>query len=82
MKDKTVNRDQGGLSRRRLLGLACIAHKSLEICERCRLWQRNSPAPPENSAAFGEKSLKTVCFDSFILKQALKQTRSVCLRAF
>jgi len=30
---------------------------------------------------FGEKSFKTVCFDSFILKQALKQTRSVCLRA-
>jgi hypothetical protein len=31
---------------------------------------------------FGEKSLKTVCFDSFILKQALKQTRSVYLGAF
>ena len=31
---------------------------------------------------FGEKSLKTVCFDSFIIKRALKQTRSVCLRAF
>jgi hypothetical protein len=31
--------------------LACIAHKSLEICERCRLRQRNSPATPENSAA-------------------------------
>jgi hypothetical protein len=30
---------------------------------------------------FGEKSFETVCFDSFILKQALKQTRSVCLRA-
>ncbi len=29
---------------------------------------------------FAEKS--TVCFDSFILKYALKQTRSVCLRAF
>jgi hypothetical protein len=24
---------------------------------------------------------RAVCFDSFILKQALKQTRSVCLRA-
>jgi hypothetical protein len=45
------------------------------------LWQWNSPATPENSAAFGEKSLRTVCFDSFILKQALKQARSVCLRA-
>jgi hypothetical protein len=31
---------------------------------------------------FGEKSLKTVCFDSFILKRAIKQTRSVCLIAF
>ena len=30
---------------------------------------------------FGEKSFETVCSDSFILKQALKQTRSVCLRA-
>ena len=27
--------------------LACIAHKSLEICERCRLWQLDSPAEPE-----------------------------------
>ena len=32
--------------------LACIAHKSLEICERCRLRQQNSPATPENSTAF------------------------------
>jgi hypothetical protein len=31
---------------------------------------------------FEEKHLKTVCFDLFILKQALKRTRSVCLRAF
>ena len=31
---------------------------------------------------FGVKSLRTVCFDSFILKQALNQTRSVCIRAF
>lgn len=31
---------------------------------------------------FGEKSSKTACAGSFILKQALKQTRSVCLRAF
>jgi hypothetical protein len=30
---------------------------------------------------FGEKSFETVCFDSFILKQALRQMRSVCLRA-
>jgi hypothetical protein len=31
--------------------LACIADKSLEICQRCRLKQQNSPAGPENSAA-------------------------------
>jgi hypothetical protein len=36
----------------RATNLACIAHKSLEICERCRLWQRDSLATPENSAAF------------------------------
>ena len=41
--------------------LACIGHKSLEICARCRLWQRNSPATPENSAAFwiGEFNLNS-----------------------
>jgi hypothetical protein len=27
----------------------------LEICERCRLRQQNSPATPENSAAFLER---------------------------
>jgi hypothetical protein len=31
---------------------------------------------------FGEKSFEAVCFDSFILKQALRQMRSVCLSAF
>jgi hypothetical protein len=36
--------------------LACIVHKSIEICDQCSLWQQNSPARPENSAAFGEKS--------------------------
>jgi hypothetical protein len=41
--------------------LACIAHKSLEIFERCRLWQWNSPATPENSAAFFREELQTVC---------------------
>ncbi len=72
----------GGRARSPKDSLACIAHRSLEICERCRLWQQNSPATPENSAAFWRGELKTVCFDLFILKQALKQTRSVCLRAF
>ena len=31
---------------------------------------------------FEEKSLKTGCLESLIVKQALEQTRSVCLRAF
>jgi hypothetical protein len=31
---------------------------------------------------FAEKSFEAACFDHIILKQALKQTRSVCLRAF
>jgi hypothetical protein len=29
-----------------------------------------------------QKSLKTVCFGLYILQQALKWTRRVCLRAF
>src|SRR5271165_5592787 len=80
------------LLKRREEWLACIAHKSLEICERCRLWQQNSPAAPKttfalratacpqsakgraiakrrrNSAAFWRGDLKTLCFDSFVLK--------------
>ena len=31
---------------------------------------------------FGEKSFETVCFHSFILKEALKQTRSVCFKSY
>ena len=61
--------------------LACIAHKSLEIFERCRLWQRNLQLRWQTPLLFAEKSLKTVCFDSFIFNQALKQARSACLRA-
>jgi len=38
--------------------LACIAHKSSEICERCRLRQQNPPATPDYSAAFWEEELK------------------------
>jgi hypothetical protein len=52
-------------------GIACIAHKSLEIFDRCRLWQQNSPAMPDNSAAFWREQFETVCFNSFILKPAL-----------
>jgi hypothetical protein len=61
---------------------ARIAYKSLEICEQCRLRQQNSPARRKIPLLFGEKSLETVCLDSIILKQALKQMRRVCLRAF
>jgi hypothetical protein len=31
--------------------------------------------------SFGEESLKTVCFDSFILTQAFKWAWSACLKA-
>jgi hypothetical protein len=34
----------------------------LEICERCRLWQRSSPATPENSAAFWSEEFKDSLF--------------------
>ena len=61
---------------------ACIAHKSSEICERCRLRQQNPPATPDNSAVFGRKNLKTVCFASFILNRALKQTRRRLFKSF
>jgi hypothetical protein len=44
------------------LHLASIAHKSLEIFERCRLWQQNSPATPDNSAAFLERTISNSLF--------------------
>src|SRR5271157_3980543 len=44
------------------IGLACIGHKSLEFCDRCRLWQRNSPATPEYSAAFWRGEFKNSLF--------------------
>jgi hypothetical protein len=43
---------------------------------------RNTPATPDHSAAFGEKILSQFVSIEFILNQALKLTRSVCLRAF
>jgi hypothetical protein len=43
-------------------------------CRLSRLRQQSSPATPENSAAFGEKSFETVCFDSFILIKTGFQT--------
>src|SRR5262249_41299062 len=56
-------------SRRRTLRLACIAHKSLEICERCRLWQRNSQATPENSAALAGRKV------SILARWAVEKSR-------
>jgi hypothetical protein len=50
------------------IGLACIAHKSLKICKRCRLWQRNSPATPENSAAFWGEEFKNSLFGFIYFK--------------
>jgi hypothetical protein len=42
--------------------LACIAHKCLDISERCRLWQQDIPATPEHPAAvFWKKVSKTNC---------------------
>jgi hypothetical protein len=64
------------------MDVACIGHKSLETCDQCRLRQQNSPTTPEIPLLFGEKSFETVCFDSFILIQALKQTRSVCFKSY
>jgi hypothetical protein len=40
---------------------ACIAHKSLEICERCRLQQRNPPAPPDDSPALRRDLIESMC---------------------
>jgi len=34
--------------------LASIDDKSLEICHRCRLWQRNSPATPKIPLLFSK----------------------------
>jgi hypothetical protein len=64
------------------LNLACIDHKSLEICDRCRLWQRTSPATPKISLLFFEIKAKQVVWIFRISITALKLTRSVCFRAF
>src|SRR6266850_2276106 len=56
---------------------ACVAHKSLEICKRRRLWQRNSPATPEIPLLFGEKNLKQFVSIHLFETGSLK-TRSVC----
>jgi hypothetical protein len=51
--------------------LACLAHKSLEICDRRRLRQQNSSATPENSAAFRREGFETLCLDSSILNESI-----------
>jgi hypothetical protein len=60
--------------------LVCIAHKSLEIFERCRLWQRLSPAQPENAVALFRLRIRDSMIGLFLLDFALKQTPSVFLR--
>ena len=62
--------------------LACIAHKSSEICERCRLRQQNPPATPDNSAAFWEEEFKNSLFRFIILNHALRQTRRRLFKSF
>ena len=46
--------DPAGLLDHSITPLARIAHKSSEICERCRLRQRNSPASAGKSRCFFE----------------------------
>jgi hypothetical protein len=63
-------------SKRTSLGLACIVHKSLEICEQCRLWHLISPASPDYSCALFERmNLKTDCLRPLLEKQALELAR-------
>jgi hypothetical protein len=46
--------------------LACIAHKCLDISERCRLWQQDIPATPEHPCCcFLEKVSKTCLTNTF-----------------
>jgi hypothetical protein len=47
--------------------LICIAHKSSKIGEQCSLYQQNSPAMPENPAAFWREELQTGYFNLIIL---------------
>ena len=61
---------------------ACIDHKSLEICDRCRLWPQTSPATPKIPLLFFEMRVQTGCLDFRTSITALKVTRSVSLRAF
>src|SRR5271165_2305276 len=51
VRNRAQGENAGGDRQNFYTELACIAHKSLEICDRCRLWQRNSPATPETTFA-------------------------------
>jgi hypothetical protein len=70
----TLNPNLRGVVRRKRSG-ACIVHKSLEICEQCRLWHLNSPASPDCSDALFERmNLKRTVFILFE-KPALELAR-------
>jgi hypothetical protein len=56
--------------------LACIAHKSLEIFERCRLRQQNPSATPDNSAAFCREESKGSLFRFILLLIRLLNRRA------
>jgi hypothetical protein len=58
-----------------LKSLACIAHKCLDISERCRLWQQDIPATPEHPAVcFLEKGFKN-CLTNTLEKAAIENAR-------
>jgi hypothetical protein len=65
------------------VALACIAHKSLEIFERCRLWQQNSPATPDNSAAFWKEEFQNSLSEFiYYLNPVLEQARQRLFKNF
>jgi len=49
----------------------------LKICKRRRLWQRQSPATPENSAAFLEGELENSLFRFIYFKTGSKADAQV-----
>ena len=48
--------------------LACIAHKCLDISERCRLWQQDIPATPDHPTALFWKKVLNNLFNQLIRK--------------
>jgi hypothetical protein len=57
------------------MALACIARKSLEIWERCRLRQQNPPASRDNSAAVFYGKICNNLFIELFQKMAVNQAR-------